>query len=1267
MKHTIVKLLIAVLLIGALVAMFASCGLGGASEFTVTIKDGDKTLKTLTFDKDATIEIDLDDTALLKPGYEVDALYTDAALTAKFEGTPTATADLTLYVKYEPRPFKIIVIDDPNSTNYRQVDVTYGAAYEITPPTREGYVFLGYTHVQDGAPVAFPLSGTYDKTNTISVSGQWKKLAAITVFDELTDEQVGTVIYADAEGNFTLPAVTDTNAGYNFGGYVIPGVTLTKQNDGTYTGKVTSDGNLTATRKWTEVPKYTLIVNGLEGDDAMDPAAYATGATFTLPVAPTRDGYRFKGYTVGGEALTVGANGEVTFTWSAATTITAVWEYIPKVTVMNGTTPVGATFALPADGHFTLDAVGNTAENNFRGYTGPAGFTATYNATTGKYDCVYTGTTDLTVYYSWEGVRYIVFESNGPAVAPILIVDGVTEYTLPTLADTDAYYFIGFKKGNDTITGTFTLAGDDLDGDGDVTLTAVYQKKVFIRFHDGTTWKACLVEQDGDYTLEAPTAEGKTFVRFTRDSDLFPLTGNYEGTEDLTIIVEWYVIPTFNWSVDANGGAFAPNTTTNGTAYESTEIELPTPTLEGHNFVGYYYGDGIALVKNGDKYVLPAYADVEAKNLVLIAKWEIQTGALGWQTNSDGKIIGYYREENGGEIIHVFLTNGSFYFPGGEISFGGDTSAIEPKRDGEKYGFLAKAPGTFTMTQNGVTIKCRVEYAITSAGEGSNTASRNEANFKGKIDTVLDAGHTNFLPDIVAGTVSLDKIPLKGITIERVDTTDPENPIYAPLEDAEDKYTLLPNGAINFDDTLIGATLRITYTPKYALPEDIANGEALASVTVKLNGGVNVYTNDELYAEYSNLNTRVINILRNITAAMQAEHCAHGHPVGCCYEFERLGSDADPVPINEYKHGVYTRTYDKWYDSLTVNGNCYTIDGSKLPKVDGRKKPSSYDGLFVGTGYASVNMQIGIFTCYANYDTSSDTAESPEVTFNDLYIVGNFDGDSTETIPVTGEQYQLIAGSMSFDGFVVRSGYLNLNNVTMVGMHKAIHSTGFANAPYDGENDLKAAYTPARLETKVILTDVKITESFANALFAWGQVQAELYNCEFARCSGPAIVFSDTDITKTAYDAGYGSKLTFGVGTTVENYVSGTEAWFQAYGVAGQVGKMEQVIDSQLGGAATSKKNGLFNLVLAVNAASDTRFPGPGTYQEYYEDHYEAPCIDIVFPEDTPTYNGLYLFPISGGADAFIPVGDSVFSEAILPIDSKMAGMQLLIQVFAPN
>ncbi len=1255
MKKIFPRILLVALLLVTVVGILSSCG---TSEFTVTIKDGDTTLKTLSFEKDATIEIDLDDTALLKAGYEVDALYTDAALTAKFEGTVTATANLTLYVKYEPRPFKIVVIDDPNSTNYRQVDVTYGAAYEITPPSREGYIFLGYTHVQDGAPVAFPLTGTYDKTNTISVSAQWKKLAAIKVFDELTEEQIGGVIYADAEGNFTLPAVTDENAGYNFGGYVIPGVALTKQDNGTYTGKVTSDGELTATRKWTPVPTYTLIVNGLEGDDAIGPAAYATGATFTLPVAPTKDGYRFDGYYVGGNKLTLGQNGEVTFTWSTATTITAVWTYIPKVTVMNGTTQVGDTFELPLGGSFTLDNVQNTAENNFRGYTGPAGFTATYNATSGKYDCVYTGTADLTVYYNWEGVRYIVFESNGPSIAPILIVDGVTEYTLPSLADTDAYYFIGFKKGTEPITGTtFTLTGDDLTGDEDVTLSAVYQKKVFIKVYDGATLvNTVTVGKNGSYALTEPTAEGKRFLGFLNGAASFDATGTYSGTEDLTIMIDWYVIPKFNWSVNANGGAFAEGTVTNGTAYESTGIALPAPERDGYNFLGYTYGDSIALVKDGDRYILPAYADVEIKNLVLYAKWEIKTGATGEQKDPvTGDSLHYFREENGGELVYVFLTGQTYWFGTDTLTFGGDANAIEAKTDGEKNGFLAKTPGTFTMTRNGVTLTCRVEYYVTEAGEGTNTASRDQANFKGTLDTVLDAGIKGFIPDLIAGAVSLDKIPYV-LTVKNGATvlTNTEDVTY---------YTVLPNGAIDFSDTLIGETLTLTYVPVYALAEDNVS----ASVTVKLNNGVNVYTNDELYAAYSNLDTRIINILRNITATMQAEHCAHGHPDGCCYEFERLGSDIDPVPINEYKHGVYTRTYDKWYDSLTVNGNCYTIDGRKLPRIDGRKKPSAYDGLFEGTGYSAVNVQIGIFTCYANYDTSSNGAKSPEVTFNDLYIVGSFDGDSTKTEGSMTGGNELIVGSMSFDGFVVRSGHLNLNNVTMVGMHKAIHSTGFSLEPYDGEGDQKAAYTPSRLETNVILTDVKITDSFSNAFFAWGQVQAELNNCEIGQCSGPAIVFSDTDITAAANTAGCGSKLTFGAGTTVENYVTGAEAWFQAYGVSGDVGKMEQFIDTALGGKAMSKKNGYFNLVLAVNVASSTRFPG--TYQPGCEDHYGAPYIDIVFEDAIDLQdpqNPMLLFPINGGADAFVPAGPTTM-EAILPVDSKQAGMQLVIQLFAPQ
>ena len=68
MKKALLRTLLVTLLLLSVIGALSACG---ASEFTVTVKDGDTTLKTLTFEKEAAITIDPDDTAFQKAGYEV--------------------------------------------------------------------------------------------------------------------------------------------------------------------------------------------------------------------------------------------------------------------------------------------------------------------------------------------------------------------------------------------------------------------------------------------------------------------------------------------------------------------------------------------------------------------------------------------------------------------------------------------------------------------------------------------------------------------------------------------------------------------------------------------------------------------------------------------------------------------------------------------------------------------------------------------------------------------------------------------------------------------------------------------------------------------------------------------------------------------------------------------------------------------------------------------------------------------------------------------
>ncbi len=1268
MKRTMTRLLIAVLLLLAVFTALTACG---EKEFTVTVKDGETTLKTLTFEKDAPITIDLDDNDFLKPGYEVEALYTDSALTEKFEGDVTATADLTLYVKYEPRPFKIIVIDDPNSTTYRSVDVTYGGTYEITAPSRTGYLFLGYSHVQDGTPASFPLSGTYTQTNTISVSAQWKKLASITVYDELTDEQVGSVIYADAEGNFTLPAVTATKEGYNFGGYAIPGVTLTKQQDGSYTGTVTTDGDMQATLKWSEIPSYRLDVQGLYGSNAIPTASYKTGETFTLPAAPTRENYRFAGYTVNGQPITA-TEGVYTFTWSEDTVVVANWVARVYITLIDEITRTELAKIEVVDGAYDLTAYnGVDYSEGEKNYTF-LGFTLGLNGTDFPVSSTDYEGGSVAVYRDWDGADkiYVTIHAVGAnkSFAAIEIVDGAYAPLTDALAELTGYYFLGYYA-NEDCTVAFANSGE---ADADVTVYAKYHPIITVTVFnaDGTsTGITATVQKDGSFVIPAPDArEGYVFDRYTIGGMTLTKqadgshTGTYTGTAPLSATAIFTAIPSFNWSVDANGGAFASGAVTSGTAYESTAVTLPTPERDGYDFLGYFYGDGTLLVKDGDAYLLPSFADAQVKNLKLTAKWEISKNATGEQKDPvTGESLHYFREELNGELVYVFLTGQTYYFGTDPLTFGGThATCITSVNEGGKYGFRAVAPGSFTMTQNGVTVICRVEYSVISSGVGASTSGRLEANFKGGIDSVLDAGHKNFLPDIVGGTVSFDKIPYT-VTVMEGDT---------PVVNTPEKtyYTILPNGRIDFSDDMVGKTLTLTYLPIYALAEDKASGRVSTSVTVLLNAGTNVYTNDELYTAYADLSVRTINILRNITAALQPQH----------YTVNEYGL---LVHNDDYKNGVYLRLPNGG-DELTLNGNCYTIDASKIPAVNPDLEPGQDDKATWADGYTGVNasdiwlvnVQVAVFVYY---EPNGNSAPAPGGTLrmNDLYITGNEyeitksvqDSNAKtyweKTYPINEDSSKrVVASSGAIHGLILRSTHAVVENVKIDHTQTAFFNDGYSDAPV--VNEVSTPGNPTALLVHLQLNNVIADQNFNTSFFGWGQVGLTMTNTFFGKSAGPAIVFSDTPITGAAMQAGYGSFAYLGEGTVVENFVTGQEAWFRAYMATSAAGDVKSLLGQQLypqikpliGAELTPTKEygndkiEAFNAIMVTNIADE-------------EDSFAEDAVGMPF---TPAYIGGVAMSTDITATGIVPlpqtIGEKIYQH--IPSNGASPSMQIILEVF---
>lgn len=107
---------------------------------------------------------------------------------------------------------------------------------------------------------------------------------------------------------------------------------------------------------------------------------------------------------------------------------------------------------------------------------------------------------------------------------------------------------------------------------------------------------------------EEPTKEGYRFVGWYLDE---ALTIPYQG-EPITSDMRFYAkfeINEYTVTLDSNGGSDVSNVTVEW----NTAAELPTPTKEGYNFLGWFYG-------NGTKYEGQAVTE----NITLTAHWELK-------------------------------------------------------------------------------------------------------------------------------------------------------------------------------------------------------------------------------------------------------------------------------------------------------------------------------------------------------------------------------------------------------------------------------------------------------------------------------------------------------------------------------------------------------------------------------------------------------------------------------------------------------------------
>ena len=284
--------------------------------FNVTLMDGETVLQTVTVEKGGDLNLPANPT---KTGYTFVGWYLDKNFTQAYDSeVSTITADFTLYAKFEQSVMYINVVTNGGTVTVNGVTeneravvaVTKGQAYTLPTPVKTGYNFIGYT--LDGEE--FPLSGTYQKDNSITVRAQYELNSySIDFYDGTTLLTTATVTHG-AKIAYTGDSSNLTKKGYTFAGWYKDSELTSAFN----TATETASADLDLYAKFT-ANSYVITVNNDNGT-ANGTLNVVYNSTYTLST-PTKDGYTFAGYTLDGAEFAL--NG--TYAIDNNVTIKATW------------------------------------------------------------------------------------------------------------------------------------------------------------------------------------------------------------------------------------------------------------------------------------------------------------------------------------------------------------------------------------------------------------------------------------------------------------------------------------------------------------------------------------------------------------------------------------------------------------------------------------------------------------------------------------------------------------------------------------------------------------------------------------------------------------------------------------------------------------------------------------------------------------------------------------------------------------------------------
>lgn len=303
------------------------------------------------------------------PGYEFNGWYSDANLTdlwafSEADTPDKITKDTVIYGKLTPMTYAVNY--DANANGDTTVNgipdaqtKTHGVALPltVTNPTRDGHTFKGWATSADG-PVAYQPGGQYLNDAPVTLYAVWEKLTYTVTIS--SGAGYSTVPAGVATVNWHDPFTFTVNVDRQYAAKApevvdsVEGTLTAKTGEVNHTGatsytyeigkdaKIEENRNITITVTQNAVHQVSFKVS------KVTPGANGTSSTVTeqapfliqsvehgyyasMPAAPEREGFKFKGYYKEDNTTVFPFNDAIL----ADTTVHAVYEAIqPKITVV---------------------------------------------------------------------------------------------------------------------------------------------------------------------------------------------------------------------------------------------------------------------------------------------------------------------------------------------------------------------------------------------------------------------------------------------------------------------------------------------------------------------------------------------------------------------------------------------------------------------------------------------------------------------------------------------------------------------------------------------------------------------------------------------------------------------------------------------------------------------------------------------------------------------------------------------------------------------